>query len=128
VTVATVPAAPPWQAHTCQWLGSICCPATDAPVTVMSKSAIVTRKPVGLRGTSLPPPSRTVSRTAPQKPTGSGFNVGVTVTIHGSRFGTATCARDIDGRLAIAAAMTTSVTTHPRLALISGLSLDRLEP
>jgi hypothetical protein len=60
------------------------------------ESAIVTRNPSALRGTSLPDASNTVSWTAPQKPTGSGFRVGVTVTVHG------VCAKAIAGASMIA--------------------------
>jgi hypothetical protein len=48
----------------------------------MSKSAIVSRAPDEFRGTS-PLASRTVRWMAPQNPMGSGFSVGVTVTVHG---------------------------------------------
>lgn len=57
----------------------------------MSKSAMVTRTPCELRGTFEPEASNTVRWTAPHKPTGSGFSVGVTVTIHGF------CAKAKDG-------------------------------
>jgi hypothetical protein len=83
VTVAVLPADAPWQAQASKCVESIWRPATDAPLTVMSKSAIVTRDPFALRGTSLLDGSRIVSWTAAQKPIGSGFIVGVTVTVHG---------------------------------------------
>jgi len=50
----------------------------------MSKSAIVTRAPCGLRGGSPVFGSTTFSRTAAHKPIGNGFNVDATVTVHGA--------------------------------------------
>jgi hypothetical protein len=49
--------------------------------TVMSKSAIDTRHPSGVRGASLPVESRSVMDTAPQLPTGTGFMLGMMVTV-----------------------------------------------
>ena len=60
-TVAVDPAAAPWQAHDSQCDVSIRFATTEPPVTAMSKSAIVTREPSALRGTSPADGSKTVS-------------------------------------------------------------------
>ncbi len=85
VTVATVPGVAPWQAHANQWCASICCAIAERPsgdVTAMSKSAIVTRFPSELRGTSLTVESCTVRWIAEQNPTGSGSIEGVRTRFH----------------------------------------------
>jgi hypothetical protein len=61
VTVAVAPGVAPWQAHDSQCVASIRLATTELPVTAMSKSAIVTREPSGLRGTSVTAGSNTVS-------------------------------------------------------------------